>query len=142
MWKEPAYRRRQQAAEIVAERRQSAQHEENKVRAIVSINSGLDALAGEQTAARHQNWFTFGALVATASAAILAMLAMLVAHCDTDSTISALQMQATTTRDQLNEMRGDKRAWVAQASLIFDKTGALVNSRMITFRCGLSRCPS
>jgi hypothetical protein len=114
MWKEPAYRRRQQAAEIVAERRQSAQHEENKVRAIGSINSGVDALAGEQSAARHQNWFTFGALVSTASAAILAML---VAHCDTDTTISALQTQATTMRDQLGEMRGDKRAWVSPSRL-------------------------
>ena len=61
-----------------------------------------------------KNWYTFGALVATASAAILAML---VAHCDTDTTISALQTQADTMRDQLNEMRGDKRAWISASKL-------------------------
>jgi len=114
MWKEPAYRHRQRAAETVAERRQSAQDEEDKIRAIGSINSAINGLAAEQIASRRQNWFTFGALVATASAAILAML---VAHSDTDTTISALQTQAETMRDQLNEMRGDKRAWVSPSRI-------------------------
>jgi hypothetical protein len=53
-WKEPAYRRRQQAAETAAERRQNAQDQDNKVRAIGKINSGINALAAEQIAKRRQ----------------------------------------------------------------------------------------
>lgn len=126
------------------------QHQDNTARAIITLNTSIASISAQQTASANQanrheqnkslrDWFTFGALVTTAFAALLAMI---VSHSDTrglikdekhasaqqhndtiaalaktDATISALKAQADTMRNQLAEMRNDKRAWVSPSTL-------------------------
>ena len=85
--KEPEYRRQQQAA---TERRENAQRQEQVIGAIVALNARIDSVAAEQTknrkqAERHEkkkskrDWFTFAALLAAATAAIITLI---VSHSD------------------------------------------------------------
>lgn len=144
------HHQQQPVGESTAGHRRTIQHQDNIVEAIARLDTRIAGISGEQTASRHQanrhehrkshrDWFTFGALVATASAALLAMI---VSHSDTRSlikdekhastqqhndtlaaltktndTISALKTQADTMRNQLSEMRNDKRAWLSPSTL-------------------------
>ena len=135
--KEPEYRRQQK---IAAERHQNTEQYEEIIRTIVALNTSIDSMTVEHSARRQQadhhetgkrlrDWATFGALVATAFAAILTLI---VTHRDnlaiieesrrtadqqhtdtlaalgkTDATISAIQGQADIMRDQLGVMKSE-----------------------------------
>jgi K+-sensing histidine kinase KdpD len=85
--KEPGYRRKHKEA---SERQRNAQQQEDVIKTIVSIRTGIDAMVVENAANRKQahthehgkrkrDWAAFWALVATASAAILTLI---VTHLD------------------------------------------------------------
>jgi hypothetical protein len=135
--KEPEYRRQQK---ITTEHRQSAERHEQIIRTATTLAASIDSMSAEHAASRQQaasheegkrkrDWFTFGALIGAATAAVLTLI---VTHCDTrdlisethsaadqqhrdtvsalgktDATIAALQEQTAIMRGQLDEMQID-----------------------------------